>query len=92
MRFGDHEFVTFLVTMLSLLLWLAWTCFAWRETAAERAERVQKQAGKAIFCPKCGYNMVGLLESRCPECGTAFTLDQLFIAQQRGQIADKAVD
>ena len=25
-----------------------------------------------IHCPKCGYDLKGLREDRCPECGTAF--------------------
>ena len=24
------------------------------------------------LCSKCGYNLTGLTESRCPECGTRF--------------------
>ncbi len=28
-------------------------------------------------CPQCGYNMRGLTEAKCPECGAVFTLDQL---------------
>ena len=35
---------------------------AWR-----RARRVQTG-----YCSKCGYNLTGLPESRCPECGTCF--------------------
>lgn len=34
-----------------------------------------------VFCPRCRYSMVGLRESRCPECGTQYTLDDL-IRQQ----------
>lgn len=30
-----------------------------------------------MTCPACGYNMRGLTEARCPECGAEFTLDQL---------------
>ena len=30
-----------------------------------------------LNCPDCGYVMVGLSESRCPECGARFTLDEL---------------
>ena len=34
-----------------------------------------------LRCPSCGYRMVGLHESRCPECGTAYTLDELLARQ-----------
>jgi hypothetical protein len=30
-----------------------------------------------VRCPNCNYRMVGLHESRCPECGTQYTLDEL---------------
>jgi predicted Zn-ribbon and HTH transcriptional regulator len=31
-----------------------------------------------MACPNCGYNLTGLREARCPECGSQFTLDELF--------------
>ena len=34
-----------------------------------------------VNCPDCGYVMVGLSESRCPECGERFTLDELIRRQ-----------
>ena len=34
-----------------------------------------------VNCPDCGYMMVGLSESRCPECGERFTLDELIRRQ-----------
>ena|GEM_PF-1427876 len=46
--------------------------------------------GKALFtaegrvnlnCPSCGYCMVGLEQSRCPECGNRYTLDELVAKQ-----------
>ncbi len=30
------------------------------------------------ICPECGYNLSGLTHCRCPECGTEYTLDQLW--------------
>jgi hypothetical protein len=30
-----------------------------------------------VYCPKCGYNLFGLAEQRCPECGTAFDPESL---------------
>jgi hypothetical protein len=33
-----------------------------------------------IHCPLCGYNLRGLTEPRCPECGTAVDFAELFDA------------
>ena len=62
------------------IVWVLGTVLVWRETPRERAERLSARAG-AVVCPLCGYNLAGLRESRCPECGTSFTLDQLVAAQ-----------
>ncbi len=35
----------------------------------------------ALRCPACNYSMVGLKESRCPECGREYTLDELLARQ-----------
>ena len=37
-----------------------------------------------LNCPSCGYSMVGLEQSRCPECGTGYTLDELIQRQNYG--------
>ncbi len=31
----------------------------------------------ALHCPTCGYNLSGLPENRCPECGRVFELRQI---------------
>lgn len=33
----------------------------------------QRYRRKRGLCLRCGYNLTGLLEPRCPECGTEFT-------------------
>ncbi len=63
------------------IAWVLATVLIWRETCQERIERLSATARGAIFCPICGYNMTGLHEARCPECGSRFTLDKLVAAQ-----------
>lgn len=55
-------------------LWLATTSVIWRETGAERLQRTSK---RVIRCVQCGYNLTGLSEARCPECGKQYTLDEI---------------
>ena len=35
-----------------------------------------------LLCPLCGYNLRGLIESRCPECGFKFTWRELIEAEE----------
>ncbi|HEX4124280.1 MAG TPA: hypothetical protein VHY37_06090 [Tepidisphaeraceae bacterium] len=85
----DTSFGVFLAGILAILLWLIATVLLWRESPAERAARFKGSNRSAITCPTCGYNLTGLSQSRCPECGSTFTLDQL-LALQPG--ADKEID
>jgi hypothetical protein len=57
------------------------TVLIWRETAAERLARLTAHGMPVIACPLCGYNLAGLTEARCPECGAAFTLEQVLLAR-----------
>jgi len=34
------------------------------------------------YCPGCSYCLVGLTADRCPECGRAFTLEELGITRE----------
>lgn len=62
--------------------WIPSTALVWRETARERAARLKTIAVGTVNCPNCGYNMTGLHEARCPECGTRYTLNELFASLQ----------
>jgi uncharacterized paraquat-inducible protein A len=77
----DSEFGYFLGSVTAPILWLVASVFIWRETPAERAARLQNTNNDAVVCPTCGYNLTGLIECRCPVCGTQFTLDQLLASQ-----------
>lgn len=64
------------------IVWVLATVLLWRETPAERLARMSGLAGNpTVLCPVCGYNLSGLREARCPECGGTFTLDQLAAGQ-----------
>ena len=86
-----REPAIFMGGLLAIVLWLVVSVLLWRETAAERAERIRQAGGEVLFCPRCGYNMTGLYESRCPECGTRLTLDQLYAAQRRPGLEETGV-
>ncbi len=88
--YWDWDMFIVFAGLWTILLWLIFTVLLWRETPAERAERVRQNAGDVLFCPKCGYNMTGLYESRCPECGTRYTLDQLAAAQKKETVETTA--
>ena len=62
-------------------LWLIVTTVAWRETRRERSERLRAAGAGTVVCPTCGYNLTGLTEARCPECGSKFTLNELMAGQ-----------
>jgi len=68
------------------IVWVLATVLLWRETPRERMARLAALGLKGIHCPICGYELTGLSEARCPECGARFTLDQLFAAQHPGDV------
>src|SRR5690606_17633190 len=76
----QEEVGAFMGSVLAPLLWIGGTVLAWRDTAAERAGRVDAK-GQGVVCLSCGYNMTGLSETRCPECGRKYTVDELFAGQ-----------
>ena len=63
------------------ITWVLSTVLLWRETAGERLGRLTAHGMPAVACPLCGYDLAGLTEARCPECGSRFTLEQIVLAQ-----------
>jgi hypothetical protein len=79
---GRHEaFALFMASITSPISWLIATVFIWRENADERRDRLGASRTDALVCPTCGYNLTGLESTRCPECGTQFTLNELIASQ-----------
>jgi hypothetical protein len=75
----DEDLAGIVGSVIAPLLWLVAATVIGRETAPERAQRLHPAI--AVVCPTCGYNLSGLSEARCPECGSRFTLDELLGAQ-----------
>src|SRR5262245_40214819 len=40
------------------------------------------QSERDLYCPKCGYNVRGLEDSLCPECGSEFNRTELLQVPQ----------
>jgi hypothetical protein len=85
--YSGTTFGSFIGGLITIVLWLVATVIVWRDTPAERVQRARGSSRSTIVCPTCGYNLTGLSESRCPECGSRFTLDEL-IGLQAGVEAE----
>ncbi|MEM9418573.1 MAG: hypothetical protein AAGA25_05880 [Planctomycetota bacterium] len=78
--YDDGALIMIFGSLVWLIFWLFGTALVWRETTGERQRRLSAMGLNGLPCPSCGYNLSGLRESKCPECGSAFTLDQLYAA------------
>ena len=85
---GDDEISIYCGITAVPLLWIVGTIFYWRETPAERAQRLARAGADTLTCPHCGYNLTGLREARCPECGAQFTLNDLLASQPNRAAAE----
>jgi len=81
LRILDEGLATFVGSLTAIFLWVTATIFIWTETSRERRERIGSNRPDVVSCPTCGYNLTGLRQLTCPECGDQFTLDELFAAQ-----------
>jgi hypothetical protein len=71
----------FVASALAPLLWLSMICVIWRETDEEQARRLSRKGADGVVCLRCQYSLTGLTTAKCPECGTSFTLEELFAGQ-----------
>lgn len=76
----EDWFKAFIGSSVAIIGWLIATVFLWRETPAERAHRLAHMGTGNVACPACGYNLTGLRSTTCPECGVAYTLQELVAA------------
>lgn len=58
-------------------VWIGATAYLWRGGTTGHVPRLP--------CPRCGYDLRGLREARCPECGTEYTLDELLVRRETGE-------
>ena len=71
------EIVGLVATLIGLI------AVSWRRTAHFLVD-----FGRHVIpCPRCGYNLTGLREAQCPECGADFTLDEIYgeLANERDE-------
>lgn len=82
----DAALGVFIGGAAAILIWPVLTVLVWRETADERATRLRAAGATAIVCPACGYNLTGLKQTTCPECGASYTINELLAAQPSCEI------
>lgn len=56
-----------------------WVFLVWRSGKRAAWARLRLQSPR---CPRCGYDLKGLIAARCPECGASYTLEELWLAQR----------
>ena len=58
--------VTIVVMMAAVGVLFVCGCLVWMRACLRRMRLMEG------ICARCGYNLTGLTEPRCPECGEAF--------------------
>lgn len=81
----DWSFVASMVNILIGLSGWIGCLWVWTETPRERFQRLQHAESGGGMCPVCRYDMRGLTNLRCPECGGRFTLGEVQDAHRRAE-------
>jgi hypothetical protein len=76
---------------LTALVWACASCWIWMETPRERFERVRTFGESARTCPACKYDMSGLKNLTCPECGVDYTVET-WTREQMSRAASPNID
>lgn len=71
-----------LITLLVMIVWV----IVWIETPAERTKRLSVYGIAKALCPNCRYDMSGLTNLRCPECGQEYSLGGLIEETSRRSV------
>lgn len=78
---AGHDWALTAGTLCVPAFWVVGVVIAWRDSPDEHRTRTHASSWGLILCPKCGYDLTGLTHSKCPECGTPYTLEELLAAQ-----------
>lgn len=76
--------------LVSIAFFIAGTAWSWRDRnprESHAANRGDLDLDRLHSCPNCNYNLRGLREIRCPECGWSQTVDEL-VAGVRAAVLD----
>lgn len=80
---GDWSFTASMANLaIGIFAWIG-CLWVWSETPRERFKRIEQIGAGARVCPACRYDMSGLTNLRCPECGGVYTLAQIEDAHRR---------
>jgi ssDNA-binding Zn-finger/Zn-ribbon topoisomerase 1 len=76
-----------LLVVLTGLLTAFGAFLIWRDGFRKGWHRARE---KAPTCPNCGYNLSGLRQCRCPECGKEYALDELWRMPISGRASERS--
>ena len=53
-------------------------------------ELIDVLTDEELACPSCGYDLRGQRQTRCPECGRAYTIQELILVRQQQTVKRSA--
>ncbi|MHC5110889.1 MAG: hypothetical protein ACYTHJ_13550 [Planctomycetota bacterium] len=68
---GATEMITYMTPVAGWGIWMAATIKIWP---------LRSSLTQTPLCPECGYALIGLKSTKCPECGSEPTIDEVWAA------------